>query len=119
EMLARAHAVPEGRPVVVSETRLLGDLPVDGRHADEGRRGVAGDEPGPDRRVAPALVHDRGVAAVERVHEAGAEDVGPVELARVEHAVAFGAEVEPVGRGGLPAEERAMRMEDALRIAAR
>src|SRR5437773_4143602 len=68
-------------------------------------------------RCSPAL--NRGVAAIERVHETGAEDVGPVELARMEDAVALGTEIEPVGGRGLAAEERTVRVQDALRVAGR
>ena len=88
-------------------------------HADEDRGIVPRDEPRPERGVARPLVHDRGVAAIERVHQASAEHVGPVEPARVEDAVALGAEVEPVGGRRLAAEERAVRVQDALRVAGR
>ena len=119
EMLARAHAVAERRHVAPRRLRLLDDLAVDRRHADEDRRRVRGDEARPERGVARSLVHDRRVAAVERVHEAGAEHVGPVELARVEDPVACGAEVEPVAGRRLAAEQRPVGVQDALRIAAR
>ena len=76
-------------------------------------------QPRPQRRVGGALVHDRRVAAVERIHEPGAEHVGPVVLAGVQHAVARRIEVEPVGRRRLAAEQRAMRVQHALRIARR
>jgi len=90
EMLARAHAVPQRGHVGARGARLLQDLPVDGGHADEDGGIVPRDEPRPERRVARPLMHDRGVAPIERVHQAGAEHVGPVELARVEDAVALG-----------------------------
>src|SRR5207302_9209633 len=87
--------------------------------ADEDGGAVPGDEARPERSVGRALVHDHGVATVERIHEARAEHVGPVELARMDDAIAFGTEVEPVARRGLAAEQRPVGVQDTLRIAAR
>ena len=96
EMLARAHAMAQRRHVRLREGGLLQDLPVDGRHADEDRGAVLGDEPRPGLGVVPSLVRDHRLAVEERVHEGGAQHVGPVELARVDDAVA-----------GLPSAPRA------------
>ena len=68
--------------------------------------------------VAPSQ-HDRGVAAIERIHEAGAEHVGPVVLAGVQHAVAAADRSRTSTRRRLAAEQRAVRVQDALRIAGR
>ena len=117
ELLAGAHAVAQRGDVGAPERGLLEDLPVDRRHADEDGRPLARDPRGPARRVGDALVHDRRVAAIERVHEPGPEDVGPVVLARVQHAIARRVEVEPVLRRRLASEQRAMRVHHALRVA--
>ena len=80
---------------------------------------MLGDQTRPDGGIGHAFVHDGRVAAVQRVREASAEHVGPVELAGVEDAVAVGLEVEPVLRRGLATEERAVGVQHALRVAAR
>ncbi len=127
EVLARAHAVPERGHVGLRERRLLQDLAVDRRHADEDRRAVLGDEARPGLGVVLPLVRDHGLAVVERVHEGRAQHVGPVELARVHDAVALargrGAlvvavleEIEPVGGRGRAADQRAVAVQHALGV---
>ena len=127
EVLARAHAVPQRGHVGLRERGLLQDLAVDRRHADEDRRAVLGDEARPGLGVVLPLVRDHGLAVVERVHEGGAQHVGPVELAGVHDAVALargrGAlvvavleEIEPVGGRRRAADQRAVAVQHALGV---
>jgi hypothetical protein len=117
QVLAGAHAVAQGRRIGGRVGGLLQDLAVDGGYPDEDGRALAGDARDPLRGVGRPFVDDGGLAQVERVHQRCTEHVGPVELARVQHAV-VAAEVEPVLHGRLAAQQGALGVQHPFRIAA-
>src|SRR5262249_33855186 len=99
ERLTGAHAVAQGGHVAGASRRFFEYLAVERRHPDEDGRAVLGDQARPGARIGGTVVNDRGDAAVERVYQPGAEHVGPIVFARVQHPIALAAEIEPVLRG--------------------
>ncbi len=94
-------------------SRVLQDLAVEARHGGKQRGARLPDEARPQRGVLLAGVDDGGGAVGPRIGEAGAEREGPVEGARVQHAV-VGADPVPALIHGPASEGGALRVQHAF-----
>ena len=107
----RRPAKPRPRPGRVEH------LPVDARRGGEDRGAVRAGERRPDVAVGRAGIDQRGGADRPGVGQPGAERVGPVEGAGVQHPV-VGRQPVPAVPHHPPRPGRALGVHDALRLAA-
>ena len=110
--------MPEPRKIGLRRVAVFQHLAIDAGNGGEDRRAGLFDEKGPDRRVARPGVERPRSAAGERIEDADAKRVSPVDVAGVEQDVVL-AQPKPVRRHRPAPENRAVGVQDAFRLGRR